>query len=309
MGEQVVQPGSRRAVSAAAIAILLAALVGPAGNPAGAAPGGSVGGKGKPPKPTVSACGTDPLKADGSRWSCTFADDFDGSTLDGRRWMVATTEATGLSYGDCWTDAPANVQVANGSVRLTTRRESEPVTCTAAGRTITSSHTSGSITTWGRFTMDQGRVEVRARMPSVTEPGVQSALWLFPQTLEYADSLGTGEIDVAEYYSQYPDRLVPMLHYGTTSQTYTNNGCLVADPSAWHTYAVEWDRSRVRVLYDGQTCLDHEISTAGASEPGQPFDQDYTINLTQMLGSGANAPTASTPFPATLEVDHVRAWT
>jgi beta-glucanase (GH16 family) len=253
-------------------------------------------------------CGPTVVKADGSPWRCDFADDFDGTTLDARRWMVATTEATRLSYGDCWVDSPANVRVAGGTLRLTTRRETQPVTCTADGGPVTSSFTSGSVTTFGRYTIDEGRVEVRARMPRVTVPGVQSALWLFPQTLEHTATLGTGEIDVAEYYGQYPDRLVPTLHYAATTPTYTNQSCLVDDPGDWHTYVVEWDRARVRVLYDATVCLDHPISASGAAAPGQPFDQDYTINLTQMLGSGANAPTATTPFPATLEVDHVRAW-
>ena len=205
-------------------------------------------------------------------------------------------------------DRPENLRVADGSLRLTTRRESEPVSCTADGAPISTYYTSASVTTWGRYTIDRGRVEVRAKMPSAKVPGVHSALWLFPETLRYWGTLGSGEMDIAEFYSQYPDRLIPTLHYGTATLGYTNYSCLVGDPSAWHTYVLQWDRERIRVEYDGQVCLDHAISPLTQALAGQPFDQDYTINLTQMLGSGANAPTGSTPFPATLEVDHVRVW-
>jgi beta-glucanase (GH16 family) len=257
----------------------------------------------------ASACGPVVHKSDGTAWRCDFADDFDGTRLDPAKWMATTTQATQLTYGDCWVDRPANIRVADGTVRLTTRREAQPVTCTAGDRTVASDHTSGSITTWGRYTTDQGRVAIRARTPDVRVPGVQSALWLYPETVRYRDTLGSGEIDVAEYFSLYPDWVVPTMHYvSAAGPTVTNQDCLVEDPSTWHTYVVEWDRRRVRVLVDGRTCLDHAIAETGATAPGQPFDQDYTINLTQTLGSGANVPTPSTPFPATLEVDYVRAW-
>ncbi|MCX6406869.1 MAG: family 16 glycosylhydrolase [Propionibacteriales bacterium] len=262
------------------------------------------------PTPTSDDCGKIRTKDDGSAWTCTFADDFTGSTLDRSKWSPATTEATGLTYGDCWVDRPQNLEVKDGALRLTTRKESEPVTCTANGSTVTTPYTSASVTTWGHYTMNRGRVEIRAKMPASSGPGVHSALWLFPQALKYwGDGLGTGEMDIAEFYSQYPDRLIPTVHYATSTRNYTNYFCMVDDPTAWHTYALEWDRERIRVEYDGQVCLDHAIRTSDTSvEQGRPFDQDYTINLTQMLGVDGNKPTSDTTFPATLQVDWVRAW-
>ncbi len=259
---------------------------------------------------TSDDCGKTRSKDDGSAWTCTFADDFTGNALDRSKWSPATTEATGLTYGDCWVDRPQNLEVKGGALRLTTRKESEPVTCTANGSTVTTPYTSASVTTWGHYTMSRGRVEIRAKMPASSGPGVHSALWLFPQTLKYwGDGLGTGEMDIAEFYSQYPDRLIPTVHYATSTRDYTNYFCMVDDPTAWHTYALEWDRERIRVEYDGQVCLDHAIRTSDTSvEQGRPFDQDYTINLTQMLGVDGNKPTSGTTFPATLQVDWVRAW-
>jgi hypothetical protein len=41
----------------------------------------------------------------------------------------------------------------------------------------------------------------------------------------------------------------------------------------------------------------------------QPFDQPFFINLTQALGIGANLfDPATTPLPATTQVDYVRVW-
>jgi beta-glucanase (GH16 family) len=84
---------------------------------------------------------------------------------------------------------------------------------------------------------------------------------------------------------------------------------MVSDPTDWHTYAMEWDRERIRVVYDGNVCLDHRIKPSVADLlQGQPFDQDYTINLTQMLGVAGNAPLKDAQLDATMQVDWVRAW-
>ena len=41
------------------------------------------------------ACGTQPLKADGTPWQCTFVDDFSGTTLDRTKWLPVTAFVTG----------------------------------------------------------------------------------------------------------------------------------------------------------------------------------------------------------------------
>ena len=71
----------------------------------------------------------------------------------------------------------------------------------------------------------------------------------------------------------------------------TNNECMIPNLAAFHTYAVEWTTTSIKIIYDGRTCL--------------PF----SIALTQALGVGTNEfDPGSTPLPATTQLDYVRVW-
>ncbi len=114
----------------------------------------------------------------------------------------------------------------------------------------------------------------------------------------------TGEIDFAEFYSQYPDLDVPYLHYllGAADPNVTAYNCTI-DPTQFNTYEVDWTPSAITILYNSQVCLvDHPIGGPA------PFNVAHFISLTQALGLGTNAPSANTPLPATTQIDWVRVW-
>ena len=82
-----------------------------------------------PTEPVAPSCGPTVTKADGTPWTCTFVDDFRGTQLDTTKWSEVTTATSGFSYGDCFIGGSDNVAVANGTLRLMTRREAQPTTC------------------------------------------------------------------------------------------------------------------------------------------------------------------------------------
>ena len=264
------------------------------------------------PRPSGPSCGsTEVTKTDGTPWTCTFGDDFRGTSLDTTKWTPIKTETSQFSYGDCFLGAGPNIQVADGSLRLITRKEASPVTCRYEGKDLTTDYTSASVTSLGSFSQTYGRVEIRAAMPQTSGPGLQSALWMIPDDpTRYGGWPHSGEIDIAEFYSQYADRLIPTLHYDATSaDNLTNNQCLVYKPTQFHTYLLEWTPTKITISVDGTTCLDHTISAKAPLAPGAPFDRPFNINLTQMLGSASNAmPAGGDPNDATLKVDYVRVW-
>ena len=262
-----------------------------------------------PPRSSVS-CGAKVLKANGRPWKCTFAEEFSGTSLDAGKWIGLTTANSGLKgNGDCWVNTPENVAVRDGVLRLTTRKEPAPITCTTnTGTTFETEYTSGAVTTFGKFEQAFGRWEIRARFPQITTTGSQGALWLYPRELKYG--AGSGEIDIAEFYSTYPDRVIPYIHYetATTDPSVTNNYCMVSDPWNFHRYSVEWLRGRITIAIDGAVCVDHRIDPLSPLVAPQPFDHPYTTNLMQSLGVGENSLDENTPLPLTTEVDWVRVW-
>jgi beta-glucanase (GH16 family) len=265
----------------------------------------------RPKAPTLD-CGAKVLKPNGKAWRCTFADNFNGTGLDGTKWRPLLTSASNLhGGGDCWVGNGNTIAVADGTLRLTSRREDSPFTCTkASGETFEAQISSGSVSTYGKFAQTYGRWEIRARFPEITLPGSQGALWMTPYGNTYGGWPASGEIDIAEFYSLYPDRVVPYIHYILSGPdgTETNTTCMVADPWNFHTYTLVWSSGRLVISIDVATCVDHAIHAASPLSGSQPFDKPFVVNLTQTMGMGNNAPIDGTPLPLTTEVDYVRVW-
>lgn len=253
-------------------------------------------------------CGPTLRKPDGTRWRCTFADYFSGTALDRRKWTVMTSATSGFGdRPDCFMNSRANLAVTQGKLWLTSRRTA-PFTCGRGSRAFTAHATSGMVSTMGKFAQGYGRFEFRASFPYTTQDGLQSSLWLWPQGATGAMWPMTGEIDVAEWYSNWPDRVIPRLHYATAflarSQA-TNYRCLVPNVRAFHTYVLEWTPRSIEIRYDGKTCL---RNTSWRTLGSAPFDKPYFLAMMQALGVGKNDPTARTPLPASTVIDHVRVW-
>jgi beta-glucanase (GH16 family) len=251
-------------------------------------------------------CGTAIYKRpDGTRMRCSFADSFSGTAVNSSRWRVITSqEADWGRRTDCFVNSRNNLAIGGGILKLTTRRGLAPFSCGPASRRYTATATSVTLTSYGKYSQKYGRVQIRARFPYAKVPGLQSALWMWPVDAQGAMLGMSGEIDIAEYYSKWWDRVIPYLHYATSflspSQA-TNNKCLVASAWNWHTYVLEWQPNGIYIKFDGHLCL-HK------SSGGSPFNKSYFMSLTQSQGVGRNAATSQTPKVATMQIDYVRMW-
>jgi beta-glucanase (GH16 family) len=310
-----------RALLLTAAAVVLAGGVLVPATAAGGATGGScdpirsllglcpapVTGGGAGPAPT---CGdTTPLKADGTPWTCTFDDDFDGTALDRSKWTVQTTAQFGFHSGsECMVDDPNNISVSNGHLNLTVRDVGTPLRCPSPRVPYTTRYTGASVySSW--FAQEYGRFEIRAKFPEgYGVSGIQSSLWLFPRQLSAGSLLsGATEIDVAEAYSRHPNIVVPAVHGLTVSPLLPNSYCDVPDyGAAFHTYAVEWSRSTISFSYDGTTCM--KVATPPSLPPTLRRPTPFLVALTQGMGVGVNANTTAPPLPGTTQIDYVRVW-
>lgn len=296
----------------------------PSSPPAPSAPAAPSGIEGKPPSGGVEPssidaaaveqadCGPARTKPDGSRWTCTFADDFTGSSLDPSKWVATRTADYGFGSGqECVVDDPDNVAVRNGTLRLSVRREAREFTCSSPQGDFRTRYTGGSVSTWRRFAQTHGLFAVRAKFPSAATPGLHSALWMYHLENTYGAGRASGEIDIAEYFTRYPDLPIPFVHYADESSDpqRTAYDCRVPNADQWHTYEVEWRTTTLTFRYDGRTCLVNRWSpTDTPLSDTAPFDRPFYLLLTQVLGHGTNAFSSETRLPGTMQVDWVRAW-
>lgn len=272
------------------------------------APVASAPGEARPRPPAGDACGPTLVKADGTRWSCTLADDFSDRTLDREVWRPQTHFASGVpGTHACYLDDPSVVNVANGSLNLTVRRVAEPVSCTFGSLSGSTHYVAGSVSTYWLFSQQYGRFEARIRNTATTAPGLHEAFWLWPDDRVASTDLWptAGEIDISETYSSYPSLSIPFLHYsadvlGPVPGLNTAWDC-TAQRGVWNTYALEWTATRIEILVNGRTCL---VNTSG--DPA--FKKPYILALTQLLGAGGNAYDGRAPLPATMNVDYVKVW-
>jgi beta-glucanase (GH16 family) len=292
----------------------------------GVSAGLDLGGAGLVVSAGIGPCGgAAPAKPGGGTWTCSFDDEFDGTAVDTAKWTVQQTANSGFDQaGACYLDDPANVSESGGLLHLTVRRVA-PFTCPSPQGDFTTSYTGGEVTTWNTFSQTYGRFEVRAQLPATTAKGLQETFWLWPvDDLKYGAWPSSGEIDFAEFYSQYAGWVIPYIHYYYDKSTVswaTNTNIVTALPAPYNqpgmncridqggfdTYTVTWLPNQITIQVNGQDCIVdnyHASNLSGAA----PFDQPFFLALTQALGMTPNAPDASTPLPATTNVDYVRVW-
>ena len=270
---------------------------------------------------TTTPCGAKIRKASGGYWECTLADDFTSPVLNGV-WVPQVTASSGYRTGPaatqaCYLNDPSNISVSGGYLALTARKVSAPFVCASPSGAYTTQYTSGMVSTNGTFSQTYGRFEVRAKLPQTTAKGLQETLWLWPvNSVKYYPS-SSGEIDFAEFYSEYYNLDVPFAHYTldkntvntlTNTNVYTSvSGCTI-DYTAFNSYSLEWQPGKLTIGINGKTCLTDNYQALGLSSPA-PFDQPFFVALTQALGVGTNAfDPATTPLPATTLIDYVHVW-
>jgi beta-glucanase (GH16 family) len=239
----------------------------------------------------------------GGNWTCTFDDEFNGTSLDTKLWAPELTAQNLYVAGpDCYVDNPNTISESGGYLYLSAVKV-PTFNCVGS---YTSQYETGMVTTRSLFTQTYGAFEVNAKLPVSTAPGLQETFWLYPQNMTYGKWPASGEIDFAEFYSQYPNLDVPYIHYTYSSSdpNVTSYNCDI-NPGQFNTYGVDWSPTSITVLYNGNVCLTDSWLNGPA-----PFNQPFFIALTQALGlSGSNAVNANTPLPAATTIDWVRAWT
>ncbi len=140
---------------------------------------------GETTNPSLPCQGTTPLGLPGT-WTCTFDDEFNGTSLNASNWVPQLTSNSGYVNGEtaCYVDNPDTVSVSGGTLDLSVRQVA-PFTCSYPGGSFTTSYEAGMFSTYGLFDQTYGAFEVSAKLPAATISGLQETMWLYPQNPTY----------------------------------------------------------------------------------------------------------------------------
>lgn len=168
----------------------------------------------------------------------------------------------------------------------------EPVSEALAPRLQGYRYTSGMITTQPSFSQRYGYFEMRAKLPR--GKGVWPAFWLLPADLSWPPEIDVMESvgDPGVVYTTYHSKAVEKPVGGREHRV---------DPDAFHTYAVAWDPEHIAWFIDGREVRRERT-------PGDMHKPMYMLANIAIGGDWAGEPDRTTPFPARMMIDYIRAY-
>jgi len=157
---------------------------------------------------------------------------------------------------------------------------------------------SGALTTYNKFRMRYGYVEMRAQLPK--GKGLWPAFWLLHQN----DNDKRPEIDVVELIGDKPTIAYQTYHYYEnwnlrSTPTFEAHGPDYSDD--FHTYGMKWEPGHITWYVDGKATNTHSNDNVSSE------DMYLLVNLA-IGGSWAGNPNNSTQFPARFKIDYIRAY-
>lgn len=244
-----------------------------------------------------------------------WSDEFDGPSLNTDWW---TCEIGGHGWGNnelqYYTDREENVEVRDGKLVITARKENYQG----------SNATSARLITLGKVYFKYGYIVASIKLPK-TANGLWPAFWMMGNDFKSKGWPNCGEIDILEmgHSNGYNNRQETFLngacHWGEPDHRYyahdINNSYSVQD-GEFHTFTCIWTENKISMYIDLETYpnarpyFEMNIKDFGDNE----FRKDNFILLNLAVGGNfpgiwdINKVTALNNGPAEMEVDYVRVF-
>jgi len=231
----------------------------------------------------------------GLGWTLTWSDDFNRS--DSLRGWTLDSGGGGWGNQQLQDYSPKNVALQpGGGLAITADSNGYGAQCWYG----LCKYSSGLLKTKGLFQQQYGIFSACIRLP--TEPGLWPAFWLEGIDASEVPWPRGGEIDVIEVNNQKSGLVEAFVHSPQVSRGVYKQ--LPTSLSAgYHIYSVEWAPQEITWLIDGHPY--GQVKTNSAS----PFNQPFFLILDLAVGGDwPGSPTASTTFPAQMNVLWVRAY-
>lgn len=226
----------------------------------------------------------------GNNDTLVWSDEFNGNgAINTNNW---TYEIGGGGWGNqevqSYTNSLNNVYKENGILKIKVIKESN------------NTYTSGRIITKNKFDFKYGRVDIRAKLPSLA--GTWPALWMLGANIDSVSWPNCGEIDIME---QFEDKsYVQATCHWDNNNNNANYGLPIdlSTPTEFHIYSLLWTEGSIRVFLDDAEYF--VMSTNNA----MPFDANFFFIFNVAMG-GTNGGTIDPSFTTdAMEVDYIRVY-
>ena len=232
-----------------------------------------------------------------------WSDEFEDNSLNANYWTFQTGDGC---PGNCgWGNnelefySANNTSLENGYLVIKAKEEN------AGGKNYTSSR----ITTQGKFTVNYGRIDVRAALPE--GQGIWPAIWMLGENITEVSWPACGEIDIMEMVGG--DGKENTVH-GTAHWDHEGNyasygqGFTLSDGTfkdAFHVFSIVWNSETITWYVDDEPFNVIDITPEALSE----FQNDFHLLLNLAVGGNwPGTPDTTTTFPQFFIVDYVRVF-
>jgi len=234
--------------------------------------------------------------AGGGAPTLVFSDEFNtNGPPDPAKWGYDIGTGSGgwgnneLQY---YTNRPENAIVQGGVLKINAIKESY----------LGSAYTSARLLSKNKYSFKYGRIEVRAKFP--TGVGTWPAAWMLGDNINTVGWPACGEIDIVEHLGRDLNKIYGTLHYPGRSGGNADGATIVIPDAttAFHTYAVEWTATSIKIYVDTQ--LYHTVANSTAI----PFNHNFFILLNMAMGGNFGGPVDPAFTNATYEIDYIRVY-
>ena len=237
-------------------------------------------------------------------------DEFDGTgEIDGTKWFHQTKLIAGNSWANGevqhYTNREANSYMDNGTLKIKAIKE------TYSDQGVSKSYTSARLNS--KFSFKYGRVEVRAKLPSVA--GTWPAIWLLGKNINedgaYWDNEGfgttswpwCGEIDIMEP-NVAKTEILGTWHWDNGGGYQFNSKSVVTNNTDtsqnFYNYILEWNPDSMKIYMNN--ILINEMPTV------TPFDEEFFILLNVAMGGSLGGNIDNGFTNDIMEIDYVRIY-
>ncbi|MGE5518514.1 MAG: family 16 glycosylhydrolase [Candidatus Dadabacteria bacterium] len=191
-----------------------------------------------------------------------------------------------------YTNRLKNAHVSNGTLKIVALKEN------LGDR----EYTSARLLTKGKFSTQYGRIETRAKLPSIV--GTWPAIWMLGSNSDTVGWPQCGEIDIMEHKGSELNKIYGTLHYPGHSGA-NGNGKITMLSNAtteFNIYSLDWTPSSIKISVNGNEYFNFN------NTPDVPFNHHFFLILNLAMGGGFAGPIDPAFSSDSMEVDYVRVY-